>query len=101
MRVTVEAHGEARLEEPEDLKSLSVVTSLSADALAARVREIALGRPDPPGHVWLVPAALVALAGPRDEGWTEGFAAMVAYADSKGWVDASGRVRAHVERASG
>lgn len=101
MRVTIDAHGEARLEEPEDLKSLSVVTSLSDDALGTRVREIALGRPDPPGHVWLVPSALVALAGPRDADWGAGFAAMVAYADSKGWVDASGRVRAHVVHEPG
>jgi hypothetical protein len=51
-----------------------------------------------PAHVWLEPEAVARLAGRTgDEAWQEEFAAMAAYARSKGWVDGSGRLRAHVE----
>jgi hypothetical protein len=44
------------------------------------------------------PVALRALAGPAaDERWDEGFAGMCAYAAGKGWVEADGGVRAHIE----
>lgn len=52
-------------------------------------------------HLFVDRAALRSLAGERatDPRWREGFEAMVGYAESKGWVDGEGRVRAHVEWA--
>jgi hypothetical protein len=52
-------------------------------------------------HVWVDIANLraAALARVDDPGYGERFDAMIAYARSKGWVDATGaHVRAHIER---
>lgn len=50
-------------------------------------------------HVFVGQDALRQLAGDvADDAWNEGFAAMVEFADSKGWLDGSGAIRAHVER---
>jgi len=52
------------------------------------------------GHVWLSPSLIQALAGPAaDKDWLSGFDQMLAYARGKGWLDASGRIRAHIETA--
>lgn len=52
-------------------------------------------------HVWL-DVAVARRAGAEqtaDEDWTAGYDGMIAYAASKGWIDADGtHVRAHVER---
>lgn len=49
-------------------------------------------------QLWVDPAALTDLAGRAgDQEWQDKLAGMVAYAQSKGWVDERGRVRAHVE----
>jgi hypothetical protein len=50
------------------------------------------------GHAFLTPDAIRTLAGTAaDEEWEQGFAAMVAYATGKGWIDERGRIRAHLE----
>lgn len=50
-------------------------------------------------HAFVDRAMLLALAGDRagDAGWVAELDAMLAYAASRGWVDASGATRAHVE----
>jgi hypothetical protein len=49
-------------------------------------------------HTWVRPEALTDLAGRAADGaWQDKLAAMVAYADRKGWTDDEGRIRAHVE----
>jgi hypothetical protein len=50
-------------------------------------------------HLFIGRGALRSLAGERaiSPSWLEGFEAMVSYAESKGWVDGEGRIRAHVE----
>jgi hypothetical protein len=45
----------------------------------------------------LAEAAAEAEGRTLDDEWGEGFAAMLAHAASKGWVDDEGAVRAHVE----
>lgn len=65
--------------EPEDFTSFTVVV----------VR---------PSHSWVDPADLTALAGrTEDPEWQQKLAGMVTYADSQGWLDERGRIRAHVE----
>lgn len=65
--------------EPEDFTSFTVVV----------VR---------PSHSWVDPADLTALAGrTEDPEWQQKLAGMVTYADSQGWLDKRGRIRAHVE----
>jgi hypothetical protein len=88
----------ARLLDPEDLTSFAVVLEGDADpspeALAAGG---VLGFGD---HAWVRTDALRRLAGPiATPEWEGAFAAMLAYARSRGWVDDEhGAVRGHVER---
>jgi hypothetical protein len=49
-------------------------------------------------HSWVHPDDLTALAGRGgDAQWQQNLAAMIGYAQSKGWTDEAGRIRAHVE----
>lgn len=51
-----------------------------------------------PSHSWVDPADLTALAGRADDpDWQQKLAGMISYADSKGWLDERGRIRAHVD----
>ena len=51
-----------------------------------------------PAHSWVDPADLTALAGRADDpDWQQKLAGMISYAESKGWLDEQGRIRAHLE----
>jgi hypothetical protein len=51
-----------------------------------------------PSHSWVEPGGLAALAGRADDpDWQQKLAGMISYAESKGWLDEQGRIRAHVE----
>lgn len=51
-----------------------------------------------PQHSWVDPAGLAALAGRAgDAEWERRLAGMVGYAETKGWLDEQGRIRAHIE----
>lgn len=51
-----------------------------------------------PSHSWVDPADLTVLAGRADDpDWQQKLAGMISYADSKGWLDERGRIRAHVD----
>lgn len=70
---------DVRLTEPEDFSHFSVVVVA-------------------PPHAWVHPDALADLGGRSEDGaWQDKLAGMIGFADSKGWLDAAGRVRAHVE----
>ena len=90
--------GAARLVDPEDLTSFAVVLEGDGDpspkALAAGG---VLGFGD---HAWVRTDALRRLAGPlATPEWEDGFARMLDYARTRGWVDDEhGAVRGHVER---
>lgn len=79
------------------------VVVTGAGSRADLVRATAkLGALDENGeHLFVGGGKLRCLAGDRaiSPSWLEGFEAMVSYAESKGWVDGEGRVRAHVEWA--
>jgi hypothetical protein len=88
----------ARLAEPEDLTTFAVVleddVEPGPEALAAGG---VLGFGD---HAWVRIDVLRRLAGSvATSEWEDGFAAMLDYARTRGWVDdAQGAVRGHVER---
>ncbi len=90
--------GAARLVHAEDLTSFAVVLEGDGDpspeALAAGG---VLGFGD---HAWVRFDALRRLAGPvATPEWEDGFAQMLDYARTRGWVDDEhGAVRGHVER---
>lgn len=101
MKLVASAEGALSLEGADDLRSLSLVAE-GDDAALARALAGA-GRIDADrAHAWVAPAALDRLAGRQDDaGWREGFAAMLAFAHSRGWVDqATGEVRVHIVRSA-
>ena len=73
-------------------------------ALVAALAEVGIGRAGPDGDA-LLPRGLRRLAEDAaatdgyelDAGWDEGFAGMLAYAGTEGWIDDDGAIRAHVE----
>ena len=83
---------------PEDVKGFKLVApaGLTGDALATALGEAGrlVGE-----HAWISPAWVRAASGlAGDAAWEKGFAGMVAYATTKGWVDDTGAIRAHIER---
>jgi hypothetical protein len=60
-----------------------------------------LGRRADGDHVLVSVDAIKTLAGSRaeDQDWQAGLDSMLAYAQSKGWIDGNGYVRAHIESA--
>jgi len=74
-------------------------------ALVAALAEAGIGRDRASGDALLPPGVLKALAVEAaaadgyelDAGWDEGFAAMLAFAGTEGWIDDDGAVRAHIE----
>ena len=94
-----------RLVEPSDLTTFDVVIDAPADATPAtqghRLGDVVaarhLGTVGEDGAVWVDPAILQFLsAGAVDEGWDEALAVMIRQATTRGWVDESGWIRAHV-----
>ena len=65
--------------EPEDFTAFKVVVVTAA-------------------HSWVDPSDLAELAGRSgDAEWQQKLTGMIGYAQSKGWIDEAGRIRAHVE----
>lgn len=86
------------LREPEDFKAFKLVVAGQVGLLVEAIQPV--GRLDRTDHAFLEPEAILDLAGglASDPTWREGFAAMLAYAASKGWTDDAGAIRAHIER---
>ena len=86
----------ARLSEVDDFKAFAVVAHGPRERFARAAESI--GRVEE-GHVFVDVDALRELAGDRaqDADWLAGLNQMLEYAEAKGWTDAEGRVRAHVE----
>ncbi len=92
--VRIEDNGSVCLREAADLRCFSISMPVTE---AARTVLAELGQLDGPGHAWIAPEQVRALAGDVPSGWIEEFAATIAYAVGKGWTDASGALRAHIE----
>ncbi|HVW47151.1 MAG TPA: hypothetical protein VHA76_08860 [Solirubrobacterales bacterium] len=90
------------LVEPDVFDRLAVVVAGGGSRADLERATAAVGALDDDGeHLFIGRGELRSLAGERAISpiWLEGFEAMVDYAESKGWVDGEGRVRAHVEWA--
>jgi hypothetical protein len=90
------------LAEPDVFDRLAVVVAGEGSRADLARATAGVGGLDEDGeHLFIARGALRSLAGERAVSavWMEGFDAMIGYAESKGWVDAEGRVRAHVEWA--
>jgi hypothetical protein len=93
------AGGTPELVEPDDFKAFDILAPGEPDAERLAAATAGIGRADGADHVYVDVVALRALAGSRaqDDEWCRGLDAMLEYARSKGWLDESGAVRAHVE----
>lgn len=86
------------LRDPADFKGFKVVVKGSRDrvAIADALEGVATWVDE--GHVAVDRDAVRRLAGDhaKDPEWEKGYAAMIAYAESKGWMEGDA-IRAHVE----
>jgi hypothetical protein len=94
--IVTDSAGRLALEDVWDLKALSFATDQPSNTPIAGIQWA------DDEHVTIAVGTLRDLAGDtaRDPEWAQGFAGMIAYATSKGWVDDAGAVRMHVERSS-
>jgi hypothetical protein len=92
------------LEAPEDCARFQAEVSGSGDAahLDAALAAAGVGRGADGDDVWVSVDSLRAMAAGRvGQSWDTDFAAMMAYASAKGWLNEDGTaVRAHVERSA-
>lgn len=88
------------LEEPDVFTAFSVVIDGQTDQVVEHGALERLGAVADEGHVFVEQERVLSLAGERatDTAWREQLDGMIGYAQSKGWVDDAGRIRAHVER---
>lgn len=101
MRIVLAPGAVPKLEEASDFRRFSI--ELAGDQPAAQGQALAallapVADLDETGHGWVRPdavRALTPLSGNAD--WQDGFAAMIGFAARHGWIDAQGRIRAHVE----
>jgi len=86
------------LEDPADCGRFSVRTTGDAVGLAGAIEAAGVGRLDDDEALVDVDAVRRLAAGGVGDGWEDDFAAMLAYAGTKGWLADDGRaIRAHVE----
>jgi len=103
MIVHVHEDSTITLAEPDVFTAFSIrAPALAPEAVLAAFGDDARAGEDASadaGHVWLAIERLHALGATHGAAdWRKGCDAMIEYARSKGWVDASGRfVRAHLE----
>jgi hypothetical protein len=85
------------LADADDFKGFKVVVE-SGDGSGL----FSVGRLAHRDTAWISANAVRTLAaGAATPAWEEGFAAMLAYAETKGWLDGAGDIQAHVEWAGG
>ena len=88
------------LEEPGDCKAFSVRLRGDRAGLAGALESAGVGRMDGDEALIEVDAVRRLAAGRVGDGWEDDFAAMLRYAEGKGWIADEGRsIRAHVEDA--
>lgn len=94
------------LTDQDNFRELDVraASDLGETEVARELERLGVGRNEP-GHAWFPVQTLLDLGRPDDPAWRAGFDAMLAYADTAGWVRADGSgerlVRAHLVRHSG
>ena len=94
--VIVVEDGGVRMVDPSDFKAFKVVVKQGEDPAAIAP----VGRLADPDTAWIGVDAVRNLAGAAATvpGWEDDFAAMLAYARTKGWLDDTGtEIQAHIE----
>jgi len=96
MIIAVDASGAVSLQEADNFRGFKVVSALPDKTRLGAALEAA-GRYDGE-HAWITKTWLIAQA-PKDPSWRAEFDKMVAFAQSKGWIEGDA-IRAHVESAA-
>lgn len=97
MRIVIAESGPPRLEDPTDFTRFSILMDGKFKPHPGTALR-GIGRLSCDGHAWVRPDCLRALLPvdlPAD--WEAGFASMVAFAQSRGWIGEGGAIRAHIE----
>lgn len=93
MRLTINEAGEFAVDHPFDFRRFSL--RLAREQLRSWSGEMLSIEAD---RAWIDEGSLRRIAGLADQrDWQAGLSAMIAYAARNGWVDAQGRIRAHIE----
>jgi flavin reductase (DIM6/NTAB) family NADH-FMN oxidoreductase RutF len=101
MRIVIGASGSAHLETPSDFKRFSILLDAPQNENAEKALS-GVVQLDGSQHAWVRPEVVRALSpAAKYADWEEGFRGMVDFASSKGWVNADGAIRAHIEYADG
>jgi hypothetical protein len=88
------------LTDPEDCTAFAVRVRGDRAGLAGALGSAGAGRMDGDEALIAVDAVRRLAAGRVGDGWEDDFAAMLRYAEGKGWIADGGRsIRAHVEDA--
>jgi hypothetical protein len=100
MIIVIDDFGTACLNEPDDFRSFKVVVSrhvLSLDKAVAAFGELDGGQ-----NAWVSQDWLIEKGRPDDSAWRNSLGQMIAYAESRGWLNPETRaIRAHLEWAPG
>lgn len=99
MILVVDTEGRSvQMGDPDNFRQLHAQVQGSGDLQAALAGLATVA--DDQGHLWVRVAGLRALGRPAGAAdWHQHFDAMMGYARSKGWLDATGdSVRVHIER---
>jgi hypothetical protein len=102
MEIHLWRDGASALRKPDDFRAFKVVAHGFTTAAELQDRLAGLGRADKDGeHVFIEAPWLAGHASnaPDPEDWRRRLEEMAALAARHGWVDAAGRIRAHVEWA--
>lgn len=96
MEICLLPSGAVLLEQPDDFRHFAVRVPAGVDASASALAALMAidGQ-----HAWVPPETVRTLHFDADAAWQQELDAMVAYAASKGWTDAAGRIRAHIQEA--
>ena len=96
--IVVSRHG-VTLEQAEDFRAfrIEVQDDVSGDALRRALNGVAALEGE--SHAWVSEAALRTFPAVRDNAeWQKKLDGMIAFARTRGWVNESGAIRAHIER---
>lgn len=99
MHITISADGDLALADPTEFTAFDIRSSNTSDAFVLDALGDGGAVCDEDNHAFVEAELVRRLAGSAiDEKWEIGFAKMLDYAATKGWLDESGkRIKAHIE----
>lgn len=99
MHITIASDGSLGLDQPAEFTAFDVRSTKPDVSFVLEALGDDGASADEADHVFVMVAAVRRLAGSMvDDEWEAGFAKMLSYADSQGWLDESSTaIKAHIE----